>query len=190
MLAGGKGRRMGGINKSFIRVGETPIIQRTIDLLKGIFEEVLIVTNSPDDYRNCEKDCRVITDRMKDIGPLGGIYTALAETSRPAVFFFACDMPFLHNGLVRRQLACFEGKDCDAMVARIGDAEEPLHGIYRKSLAEPVRRFVTESGSRSVKVFLKTINTLYWDLGDDDRRALVNLNTQEDVSRIGGARCG
>jgi molybdopterin-guanine dinucleotide biosynthesis protein A len=188
ILAGGKNRRMRGVNKSFIKVKNTPIIQRTIDILKGIFEEVTIVTNSPKDYAAYKKDCLIITDRIRNIGPLGGMFTALGQTSKPAVFFVACDMPFLHNEFILDQLILFEKRNCDALVPRISGAIEPLHAIYKKILADDIRRFVQENCDYSIRGFLRTINVCYWDLKDSSfhRDIFRNVNTQEDVIAIQG----
>ena len=62
-----------------------------------IFKEVILVTNSPEDYVLFENECRIIPDIIKDKGPLGGIHSALSNTAKKAVFFVACDMPYLHN---------------------------------------------------------------------------------------------
>jgi molybdopterin-guanine dinucleotide biosynthesis protein A len=190
ILAGGKNRRMNGVNKSFIRVKDTPIIQRTIDILKGIFEEVIIVTNSFEDYAAYKGDCSIIADRIRNIGPLGGMFTALSQTSKTAVFFVACDMPFLHNEFILNQLAYFEKRNCDALVPRIGGTIEPLHAIYKKILVDDIRDFVQENRDYSVRSFLKTINVCYWDLRDSPfhRDIFRNVNTQEDVTAIQGLK--
>ncbi|MBI4739917.1 molybdenum cofactor guanylyltransferase, partial [Candidatus Woesearchaeota archaeon] len=97
ILAGGKNSRMSGENKAFIRIGQRPIIEVVIKILEGIFEEIILVTNSPEEYKAYEKRATVCRDIVKNTGPLGGIYSALSTAKEEAVFFVACDMPFLHN---------------------------------------------------------------------------------------------
>jgi len=183
ILSGGKNKRMGGRNKAFVEIDGAPLIQNTIKLLKEIFPEVLIVTNAPAEYSAYKKDCRIIGDEIKDIGPLGGIHTALSKTSKAAVFFVACDMPFLHNAFIREEIEYFNKTGCDGLVPRVGTLIEPLHAIYKKGLKDRVADFVKNSGDRSIKSFLETVNVSYWDLEDNllHRSIFKNLNTEEDL---------
>ncbi|MFH0771988.1 MAG: molybdenum cofactor guanylyltransferase [Candidatus Omnitrophota bacterium] len=188
ILSGGRNKRMNGRNKAFIRIGGAPFIQKTIKLLKEIFPETFIVTNSPAEYSAYKKDCRIISDEIKDIGPLGGIHAALSKTSKEAVFFVACDMPFLHNGFIRKEIAYFNKSDSDAVVPRITGLIEPLHAIYRKDLKDKISDFVKDSGNRSIRNFLATVKVSYWDVEDDilHRNMFKNLNTEEDLIEAGG----
>lgn len=186
ILAGGKNKRMGGKNKAFINIGKATIIEKTINLLKPIFDEIILVTNSPGDYRAYEKDCHIITDIIKDSGPLGGIHAALAHTSKTGVFFVACDMPFLHNEVILRQLDCFNKIKCDAVVPRRGGLIEPLHAVYKSSLQDKVRSYLKKSNDYSVKGFLDTVDAYYLDLEENlfYRNIFRNLNTPQDLKAV------
>jgi molybdopterin-guanine dinucleotide biosynthesis protein A len=183
ILSGGKNVRMGGENKAFIKVNDTPIIRRTVDLLKEIFDEIFLVTNSPDQYSLYKKKCHIITDVIKNIGPLGGMHAALSKTTRDAVFFVACDMPYLHNKLILKQIDCFIKTNCDAFVPKRGDLTEPLHAIYRRTLKDDLEYFIKNNSDHSIRSFLKTINVCYWDIEEPilDHDIFCNLNTLEDV---------
>lgn len=186
ILAGGRNRRMGGVNKSLIKIKDISIIQRTVDILKEAFEEVLIVTNSPQDYELYRKGCLIVTDRIKNVGPLGGIFTGLSETTKEAVFFVACDMPFLHIGLIKQQISRFHELNCNCCVPRIGGFIEPLHAVYKKKLRGHISSFIKSNGSYSVKAFLQKTNVCYLDLKDNVfiQRAFRNVNTQEDLKEV------
>ena len=140
------------------------------------------MTNSPADYESYKEECSIVTDIIKDIGPLGGIHSALSHTTKDAVFFVACDMPFLHNGVIRNQIDYFGKVQCDALVSRIGQRIEPLHSVYRKNIKDAADDFIKKSSNYSVKSFLETINIGYWDLDDSAfyRNVFRNLNTPED----------
>ncbi len=191
ILAGGKNSRMSGFNKALIEINGTPIIERSIKILQGIFEEIIIVTNSPEEFKSFEKETRIITDRIKNVGPLGGIHAALSTTSKEGVFFVACDMPFLHNALILRQLKDFRRANCECLVPRIGDSIEPLHAVYKKALKEKINGFVKDSQDYSIRSFLKTSNVCYWDLKNSrlNRGIFKNLNTKEDLEKAGGLLC-
>jgi molybdopterin-guanine dinucleotide biosynthesis protein A len=189
ILAGGRNTRMGGRNKGLVEIEGVALIRRALDVVRDIFAEVILVTNSPGEFAAYEKDCRIITDVVRNIGPLGGIYSALSNTAGEAVFFVACDMPFLHNGLIRRQADCFNRAGRDAVVPRAGDFAEPLHAIYKKSLKEDMGRFIERnSAGCSIKDFLRAIDVHYWELEDNPfhRRVFSNLNTPEDVKEVKG----
>ncbi len=191
ILAGGRNSRMSGHNKAFIHINGIAIIDRTERLLKEIFEEVIIVTNSLQHFKPYEKEAVIATDIIKDIGPLGGMHSALSTTSRESVFFVACDMPFLHNEIIRNQIDCFNRVNCDCLIPRIGNFIEPLHAIYRKSLKDKIQNFVRASTGYSVKSFLETTDAYFWDLENSalNRKIFRNLNTQQDLEEAGGMLC-
>lgn len=88
ILAGGKNSRMGGRDKSFIEIGGTSIIERTIRLFEGIFEEIILATNPSYAYKYYAGRVITIEDEIKDAGPLGGIHAALSKTSKKGVFLW------------------------------------------------------------------------------------------------------
>lgn len=189
ILAGGKNSRMLGRNKSFIDIGGMPIIEKTIRLFNNIFDEAILVTNSPNDYKEYAERVIIVGDEIKDVGPIGGIYTGLSKTSKTAVFFVACDMPFLHNGLIRRQLNYFKKKECDCLVPRIGNSAEPLHAIYKKKLKDDIYEFLKNRNNCAIRDFLKTISASYLDLEPSPahQQAFQNLNIPQDLKRLEGS---
>ena len=107
ILAGGKNSRMGGENKAFLTINGITVLDRMVNKLEGIFNEIIIVTNSPSEFEYLNRRCIITTDLIKNIGPLGGIYTALSITSKESVFFFPCDMPYLNIELIKKQISFF-----------------------------------------------------------------------------------
>lgn len=187
ILAGGNNSRMGGFNKAYIRINGIPIIESVFSVLDKIFDEIILVTNSVQDFKLYDKKAVITEDVIKGIGPLGGIHSGLSATSKKGVFFIACDMPFLHNAFIRRAVECFNKIDCDCVVPRIGHCIEPLSAIYKKGLKDDIAKFARETSDRSIRAFLKTINTHYLDLEDNcfNRSIFRNLNTKEDLENLG-----
>lgn len=183
ILAGGKNTRMRGKNKAFVSIGGIPIIRRTLSIFREIFKEIIIVTNSPRDFSVFKKGSIITSDLIKNSGPLAGIYSALSVTTQEAVFFVACDMPFLHNGFIQEQINCFRKSRCDCLLPRIGNLAQPIHAIYKKSLESDIRKFILDNQDRSLAAFLKTVNTRYLDLENSEfyRRIFMNVNTPEDL---------
>jgi len=186
VLAGGMNSRMAGQNKCFIEIYGKPIISRTVELLGGIFEEVILATNSPQEYKSYKKTVVMVGDIIKGAGPLSGIHSVLSVAKEEAVFFVACDMPFLHNEMIRRQLEYFKTKNCGALVPKVGNFIEPLHAIYKNNLAVDIRRFVKEGSNYSIRSFLKTVNVCYWHLEENPfhRNIFKNINTEEDARAV------
>ena len=189
ILAGGKNIRMGGKEKGLIHVQGTALIERTINLLKGIFEEIILVSNSEENFKDYSSKIIITSDIITGIGPLGGVYTGLCRTSREAVFFVACDMPFLETWPIREEIRRFKELKCEAMVPRIGELIEPLHAVYKKSLKDKISALIKGESNYSIRSLFKTINVHYLDLEDnqDNRNIFVNLNTPKDFKEVGRA---
>jgi molybdopterin-guanine dinucleotide biosynthesis protein A len=185
ILSGGQNKRMGGKNKAFIEIEGISLIQRALDIFDQIFDEIFIVTNSPADYRLYEKDYCIISDKIKDVGPLGGIHSALSSTSKKGVFFIACDMPFLHNDLINEQIAVFNQRSVEALIPKIGDSIEPLHGIYAATLKSKIDSYLKKKCGYSIKGFLPTINSAFFRLKDNEfnRKIFKNLNSPCDFKK-------
>lgn len=180
ILAGGRNTRMGGRDKALLRVEGQPIIERSISVLREIFQEIVIVTNEARSYNY--DGVTIVKDEIKNIGPLGGIYTGLRHVTGNAGFFTACDMPFLHNGSIRQQIEFFNQFPCDALVPRINAHIEPLHAVYSKILRERIASFIKDTQAYSIKDFLKTINVRYLEFDDTvlSKHCFKNLNTPVD----------
>lgn len=96
-----------GKNKAFLEVQGTRIIDRTKSIFINLFDEVLLVTNSPLDY--LELNLRIVTDLYPEKGALGGVFTGLFHSSHSHAFVAACDMPFLNQALVSHLVALSPG---------------------------------------------------------------------------------
>jgi molybdopterin-guanine dinucleotide biosynthesis protein A len=76
ILAGGANKRFNGKTKANIQISGVRIIARTIKVLHDLFEDIIIVTNTPDEFKGY-KHYTLVPDEIKNVGPLGGIHAAL-----------------------------------------------------------------------------------------------------------------
>jgi molybdopterin-guanine dinucleotide biosynthesis protein A len=184
ILAGGASKRFNGIIKAKIAVKGKTIISRILDTYNDIFEENLIVTNSPEEFADFADSCIIFGDRYLNKGPLGGIHSALSETTREAVFIAGGDMPFLEKGLILRQISFFEKNNCDAVIPVSGENIEPLHGIYKKSILGSLEEYIKSDNNCSIREFFKEINICYFPVEDSEksRMAFTNINTPSDLA--------
>lgn len=185
ILAGGKNSRMGGESKAFLTINGSNLLDTMINNLEKIFDEIIIVTNSPYEFNYLNQKCIIITDLIKNIGPLGGIYSALSYTSKESVFFFPCDMPYLNNELIKIQISKYNETDCDAVVPKVGNWLEPLHSIFNKNVNSKLLSFINSKQNYSIRNFLKTINVCHLDLGENyfHNKIFTNINTPEDLEQ-------
>ncbi|OFX25052.1 MAG: hypothetical protein A2041_05960 [Bacteroidetes bacterium GWA2_31_9b] len=185
ILAGGANKRFNGKTKANIQISGVRIITRAIKTLHEIFGDIIIVTNTPDEFKTCQQ-LTIVPDEIKNVGPLGGIHAALCAAKNEAVFVFASDMPCLSGDLIREQIEFYLKHKCDAAIPAIKKSVEPLHAIYNKRIEDQLFDFLGTADKYSVECFLEQINTKYQKLADTDqnRKAFININTPEELSNI------
>jgi molybdopterin-guanine dinucleotide biosynthesis protein A len=185
ILAGGAGRRFGGIQKARLQIGGKTIISRIIETIGDLFPEIIIVTNTPSEFSDCPF-CKITGDHFAGQGPLAGIHAALKSSSFDAVFVFAGDMPLLDKKIVERQIDAYDKSDFEIFIPKMGVLIESLHSIFRKTILEDLEKFLSEHRDRSIRDFISAKNTGYLELEDspETKRAFTNINSLSDITRI------
>ena len=92
ILAGGRARRMDGVNKGTLVIGRTAIIDRQLQTLGEVAHDIFVVGRS--DIAWTSRGLRVISDEIPDAGPLGGIYTAIVRSPCERTLVVACALCF------------------------------------------------------------------------------------------------
>jgi len=181
ILAGGSNTRFDGRTKANLVLEGKTIISGITDILNQIFPEVIIVTNSPEEFSE-HSGHKIIGDYFKKVGPLGGIHAAMKSSSFNAVFVFAGDMPSLNKSLIIRQADYFLNNNCDALIPSLNQNIEPLHAIYSVSVLRKLEDYLSGDSGYAVREFLTGIDTRYLELGDSEETkiAFTNINTPSD----------
>ncbi len=183
ILCGGKSIRMGE-NKAFIQIEGVPIIKRIYDLFKGMFLEVIIVTNQKDLF--LDFDSKIYSDLIPGKGALGGLYTGILLSSFEHCFCVACDMPFIKKSLVQYLIESIG--DADVVVPQTKDGLEPLHAVYSKNCIEPIRRLMEEGKSKIVDIYdqvkVKIVDEKDFFRFDPAGESFINVNTPEELRSI------
>lgn len=182
ILAGGRSIRYGS-NKALEKMDGIPIIERVIRTMNDVFQTLIMITNSPEEYAHLRLP--MYRDRITGLGPLGGIYTGLETISNEAGFFVACDMPFLNIDLIRHMV---EIRDhFDAVVPRIDWKMEALHALYTKRCLPFIKKLI-DAGEYQVVKFYHRIRVRY--LEEEEIRALdpqmksfFNVNKPEEMAQ-------
>ena len=179
ILAGGKNARMGR-EKAYLRIGERTIIEEQSDALSRIFDEIIIVANSQNYFKNI--DAKVVTDIIPDSGPLGGLYSGLAVSSNIHSFLIACDMPFINLELI------------DYMIKQIGENDiviplsskgiETLFAVYSLNCLETIRRQIEFRNLKLLDILnffkVRYISQEEVEKFDPKEFSFFNVNSQKD----------
>ena len=132
--AGGQSSRMGE-DKALKPFLGRPLIQRVVERLSPIADELIVTTNRPDEYAFL--DLRLVSDLKPGRGALGGLYTAIASAAHPIVAVVACDMPFASAALIEAASRLLVEEEADVVIAKSEEGYEPLHAVYRRETCLP-----------------------------------------------------
>ena len=179
ILAGGQGRRMGGVDKGLQSFHGRPLIAWSIDHLKLQVDHLLISAN-----RHLELYAAfgypVLLDQISDYaGPLAGIHAALIHAQTPYVAVVPCDAPKVPHDLVARLVADLNSHDADIAVARTAVRAEPLYCLMRRTVLPQLTTYL-DGHQRKV---LDWQNSLKHCWVNFDTTAFRNINTLEELSR-------
>jgi len=182
ILAGGASRRM-GTNKALLKVEGDPLITRVYQTLAGLFHEVFIVTNTPEEYAFLP--CRKVPDLIPDCGAIAGLHSAVVHSSSERTFVTACDMPTLDPQFITRLCAIDTAAEAVVPLNR-DNLREPLHAIYAKG-AVPTIESIIEAGDKSILIVLDRLNTRLVGLDEiGGTESFQNINTPEEYQRLKG----
>jgi molybdopterin-guanine dinucleotide biosynthesis protein A len=189
ILAGGENRRIPFI-KAFLQIEGRSIIESNVELLKGVFDRVIISTNDPEIYFYL--DVLLVGDIIEERGPMTGILSALNLPGVAEVFVTACDMPFI-NGILTRYIRDRWEIGWEALMPVFDGKPQPLFGIYSRKIAGAMEESIRR-GDRGLIDFLGSRDVLYIEEKevrnmDAEGRSFVNINTIDDVKREGGKIC-
>lgn len=178
ILAGGRGRRLGGIDKGLHEVAGQTLIERVLGRVANQVDSVMINAN-----RNLPEYRRYGHPVVEDVvdepcGPLGGMLSGLQAAKTDLVLFCPCDASFLPADLVERLLKKMQ--DESAEIAAVGDefGLQPVCCLMKRDLAEDLAHFI-RSGARETAEWLKRHSLAIEDFSDWPAN-YWSMNTPED----------
>jgi len=181
-MAGGKSSRM-GTNKALLDFRGQQLIERTASQFTAWFNQVVIVTNTPETYAYL--GLPMIGDRVQGLGPLGGLEAGLGASRYQSSFFAACDMPFLNQPLITEMVSL--AARADVVVPRIDGEYEPMHAVYSRSCLPAVQSQI-QTGIYKVTRFYERMKVIELTESDVSRfgnpeRLFFNCNTPEELAQ-------
>jgi molybdopterin-guanine dinucleotide biosynthesis protein A len=182
ILAGGQGRRMGGVDKGLQALRGRPMVEWVLERLKPQVTEVVINANQ-NQAEYARFGCRVVSDEIGGFaGPLAGLHAGMKVNVQPFLVTVPCDSPFLPRDLVARLHAALVTRHADLAVAKTGDQPHPVFALVRESLAGHLTRFL-EGGGRKIDAWYASLNVVEVPF-DDEAEAFSNINTREELSAL------
>ena len=174
-----------GSDKALLPFLGRPLIQRVLERLTPIADEILVTTNRPEDYHFL--DLPLFRDLKPDRGALGGLYTALSSATCEAVAVVACDMPFASAALIEAAGKLLAQEEADVVIPDSGGGLEPLHAVYRRETCLPAIESAIDADQWRLiswfpKVKVRILQPEEIKLYDPTGLAFWNLNTPEEFA--------
>jgi molybdenum cofactor guanylyltransferase len=183
ILAGGKGERMGGVNKALVPFQGRPLMDRLLDQVRPFFHEIIIVVNDPSSYFVALPDVTLASDLYPDSGPLSGIHAGLKTAKCDTLQLLPCDTVGEMTPLFQRlQEAYLQHSEASLFVPHDGRHLQPLFSLIHKALL-PSLETSLESRQLTVRHFFEQHSPHVIDC-HDLKNCFANLNTPQDLKNL------
>lgn len=178
ILAGGKSTRM-GTDKGFLMLNNKPFIQYSIDALKPLVSEIIIVAN---DLNYNTFNLKRIDDDIENSGPISGIYSGLKASKTEYNIVLSCDIPLIHTEILEKLI---DAIDNDSEIIQIESNKKtmPLIALYKKQCGEKFLNLLQQDERRLCRAVnqCKTKTIL---LNPESDVFTMNVNTPEALKVI------
>ncbi len=179
VLAGGKGRRMGGADKGLVEFLGKPLVAHAIQRLEPQVNEILISANR-EIKRYSGFGYPVVPDEIEGFaGPLAGLHKGLLLAKHPYVLTVPCDTPLLPMSLATRLMRGLLDRDADVAIAKTGLQPHPVFCLCRRALLPHLQDFLQGGGRKFEEWYgdLEAAEVLF----NDTPQAFININTREEL---------
>ena len=179
VLAGGRGSRMGHVDKGLQPLRGKPMIEWVLARLAPQVADIVI--NANQNLASYERyGRRVVADEVGGFaGPLAGLHAGLKAAREPLVVTVPCDSPFLPADLVSRLKDSL--KDRDLAVAKTGDQPHPVFALMKREVRDGLEAFLA-TGGRKIDAWYAALKVVEVSF-DDEADAFRNINTLDELKR-------
>lgn len=175
ILVGGSSKRMGR-PKAELEAGGYPFLERTLYALSS-FDHVAV---SASEIFRPDTSAPIWMDMRSNLGPMGGLLTALSHAQTPLVFLTACDTPDITEDFIYHLYSALSPED-DCLVPVAEGQIQPLIGIYRISMLPRVEAQI-QSGNYRMRALLDSVSTHYLPLSPTLSAQSYNINTPQEYA--------
>lgn len=163
-----------------------PLIQRVLERVSSLADELIITTNQPECYEFL--GIPLVEDLLPGKGASGGLFTALSAARTSLVGVVACDMPFVNTRILRYERKILERKPVAAVIPRTESGTEPFHAIYRREACLPAIQKALDQNHLRVDAWFPDVEIYFLrpeeiQEFDPGQLAFFNLNTPDEFAR-------
>ena len=185
VLAGGKSQRFGE-DKSQVKLGDKLLIDYILSEVIEEFKEILVVSNSLIDFRKSEK-ITVIEDIKKNLGPLGGVLTAMKwvkdnNKDYKWISTFPADTPFFKRSILQKFLQDIQPEESKLFFIKSNNTRHNIFGLWSIDLMDKLEEDLNK-GERKVEVWANSIGVKTINIEFQNEDPFFNINTKEDLEK-------
>ena len=185
VLAGGKSQRFGE-DKSQVKLGGKLLIDYILSEIIDEFNEILVVSNNLINFKECKK-ISLIKDFKKDLGPLGGVLTAMKwvkENNKDYQWIstFPTDTPFFKNQILKDFLKKINIEEGKLFFIKSNNTRHNIFGLWSIDLMDKLEEDL-DKGERKVEVWANSIGVKNINMKFEDKDPFFNINTKEDFKK-------
>jgi molybdopterin-guanine dinucleotide biosynthesis protein A len=177
VLAGGRGRRLGGAGKATLELAGRPLLEYPLAALRTVTDELTVVAKRDTALPSLDPDVTVWLEPDEPHHPLAGVVHALrCATGRP-VLVCAADMPLVTPAVFARLLAAEPG-DARAVVPLAGGRLQPVCALYLPQALDALDSFPPDARTTDVVEAMGIVVVKF-----DDGDTFFSANTPGDLAR-------
>ena len=185
VLAGGKSVRL-GIDKSQVKLADKLLIDYILSEIIEEFKEILIVANKSIDFQKSNK-ISVIEDFKKDLGPLGGVFTAMKwikdnNKDYQWVSTFPTDSPFFKNKILKDFFNEIHPEESKLFFIKSNNTRHNIFGLWSLELMNKLEEDLNK-GERKVEVWANSVGVKVINMDFEKDDPFFNINTKEDLEK-------
>ena len=185
VLAGGKSQRFGE-DKSQVKLGDKILIDYILSEIIDEFNEVLIVSNNSINFKKSKK-IFLIQDFKKDLGPLGGVLTAMKwvkdnNKDYQWISTFPVDTPFFKNQILKDLLQNINQEKDKLFFIKSNNTRHNIFGIWSIDLIDKLEEDLIR-GERKVEFWANSVGVKNIEMEFDNKDPFFNINTKEDLKK-------
>ena len=185
VLAGGKSQRFGE-DKSQVKLGDTLLIDYILSEIIDEFNEVLVVSNNLINFKESKK-ISLIKDFKKDLGPLGGVLTAMKwakenNKNYQWISTFPADTPFFKNQILKDFLKCINLSESKLFFIKSNNTRHNIFGLWSIDLMDKLEEDLNK-GERKVEVWANSIGVKSINMKFENENPFFNINTKDDLKK-------
>lgn len=186
VLAGGQSKRFGQ-DKSQVQLGGKILIDYILLEILDQFNEILIISNNDIKFLNSNKITK-IEDYKKDLGPLGGVLTAMKWIKKNNreykwISTFPSDTPFFKKKYLSNFIKNIDDKKSKLFFIKSNDKRHNIFGLWSTELLDRLEDDVTNKGERKVEIWANKVGVKTINMEFKNNDPFFNINTKEDLEK-------